>query len=61
MNVKIVFDPYEKEYIAFVEGCKFAGYGTTEELAVVHFLRKCEGNSKFNQTVVSNLLLKLNQ
>lgn len=59
MNVKIVFDSYENEYIAFIPGTKFQGYGLTEKEAVIDFLNQCVDNPIFNQSVIRTLLLNI--
>lgn len=60
MNVKIVYDSYENEYIAFVPNINnFQGYGQTEKEAVIDFLNQCVDNPNFNQDVVRTLLLKI--
>jgi hypothetical protein len=57
MNVKIIFDVEENEYIAFIDGISsINGYGATEKDAIIDFLRQCEDNPSFNQTIVKLLL-----
>ena len=57
MQVKIVYDPFESEYIAFIENvASFSGYGKTEKEAIIDFLRQCENNPNFNQSVIKSLL-----
>jgi hypothetical protein len=60
MQVKIVYDPYEYEYIAFIEGItSISGYGQTEKEAIVDFLHQCEKNPKFHQSTIQLLLSKI--
>lgn len=60
MQVKIIFDIEENEYICFVPNViDIVGYGETEKKAVYNFLLKCENNPLFNQHVISHLIQKL--
>jgi len=57
MKVKIVYDPFECEYIAFIESlASFSGYGKTEKEAIIDFLHQCENNPNFNKPIIKSLL-----
>jgi hypothetical protein len=60
MNIKIVYDQYENEYIAFVDGIPaMAGYGTTEKEAILDFLYKAKEEEGFNHRVIQTLIDKI--
>jgi hypothetical protein len=60
MNVKIIYNQFDNEYVAFVQGINLiSGYGLTEKEAVIDFLTQCVDNPLFNQSVVQQLLKKI--
>lgn len=57
MQVKIIFDIEENQYICFVSGINsVTGFGDTEADAVHDFLKQCENHKLYNQKVINQLL-----
>lgn len=59
MNVKILFDHEENEYLAFIPHCEYFGHGDTESRALLNLLYILVELDGFNQTTINFLIKKL--
>ena len=60
MNVKIIYDQDENEFIAFVPGIVgITGFGETEEQSILSFLYQCKNETIFNQKIINTLISKI--
>lgn len=60
MNIKIAYDQFENEYIAFVSGLPtISGYGATEKEAILDLLYTVKEEKGFNHRVIQTLIDKI--